>query len=119
MTGNSLALNSHLHFGLHDALLDASAAVGGVMPLSFETQMLRIGKLLFMRPCSRCPRSRDHICWDEDTAARLHDDISSAMFAGPEKPGRKNRQEYFLGPMIVTADGTNVSSRSSMASSGS
>ncbi len=73
------------------------------MPLSFETQMVRIGELfsdadVFVMPPYQRPYS-----WDEETAAQLYDDISSAMVRGtPGKPGRKNRQEYFLGPIIVT-----------------
>ena len=60
-----------------------------------------------MRPCSRCRRSRGHSAGTR-TAAQLHDDISSAMVRGaPEKPGRKNRQDYLLGPMIVTRGRTN------------
>ncbi len=77
------------------------------MPLSFETQMVRIGELfsdasVFVMPPFQRPYS-----WDEDTAAQLYDDISSAMVRGkPDRPGRKNRQEYFLGPIIVTRSQT-------------
>jgi hypothetical protein len=81
---------------------------GRVMPLSFETQMLRIGELFSDASVFEMPAFQRPYCWDEDTAAQLYDDISSAMVRGaPEKPGRKNRQEYFLGPMIVTRGQTN------------
>jgi hypothetical protein len=69
--------------------------------------MVRIGELfsdasVFVMPPFQRPYS-----WDEDTAAQLYDDISSAMVRGrPDRPGRKNRQEYFLGPIIVTRSPT-------------
>jgi uncharacterized protein with ParB-like and HNH nuclease domain len=60
------------------------------MPLSFETQMLRIGELLSDATVFDMPAFQRPFCWDEDTAAQLYDDISSAMVRGaPEKPGRK------------------------------
>ncbi len=78
------------------------------MPLSFETQMLRIGELLSDATVFEMPAFQRPYCWDEATAAQLYDDISSAMVRGaPEKPGRKNRQDYFIGPMIVTRGRTN------------
>jgi hypothetical protein len=73
------------------------------MPLSFETQMLRVGELFSDSACYVMPEFQRPYCWDEDTAGQLYDDISSAMVRGrPERPGRKNREEYFLGPLIVT-----------------
>jgi uncharacterized protein with ParB-like and HNH nuclease domain len=83
------------------------------MPLSFETQMMRIGELFSDAAVFVMPAFQRPYCWDEDTAAQLYDDISSAMLRGAqERPGRKNRQEYFLGPIIVTrergVDGCNV-----------
>jgi hypothetical protein len=83
------------------------------MPLSFETQMKRIGELFSDAAVFVMPAFQRPYCWDEDAAAQLYDDISSAMLRGAqERPGRKNRQEYFLGPIIVTCergvDGCNV-----------
>lgn len=73
------------------------------MPLSFDTEMLRIGELLADATIFVMPTFQRPFCWDDDTAAQLYDDISSAMVRGePDRPGRKNRQEYFLGPIIVT-----------------
>ena len=77
------------------------------MPLSFETQMLRIGELFCDAAVFTMPPFQRPYCWDEATAAQLYDDISSAMLRGqPDRPGRKNRQEYFLGPIIVTRGAT-------------
>lgn len=73
------------------------------MPLSFETQMLRVGELFCDAAVFTMPPFQRPYCWDEDTAGQLYDDISSAMLRGmPDRPARRNRQEYFLGPMIVT-----------------
>ena len=77
------------------------------MPLSFETQMIRIGELFSDAAAFEMPAFQRPYRWDEDTAAQLHDDISAAMIRGrPEKSGRKNRQDCFLGPVIVTRDRT-------------
>lgn len=73
------------------------------MPLSFETQMLRVGELFCDAAVFAMPPFQRPYCWDEDTAGQLYDDISSAMLRGmPDRPARRNRQEYFLGPIIVT-----------------
>jgi hypothetical protein len=73
------------------------------MPLSFDTQMVRIGELFSDTNVFVMPAFQRAYCWDDDTAAQLCDDISSAMLRGaPDRPGRRNRQEYFLGPIIVT-----------------
>jgi hypothetical protein len=75
------------------------------MPLSFDTQMIRVAELFSDASVFEMPAFQRPFCWDEDTAAQLHDDISAAMVRGrPEKGARKNRQDYFLGPMIVTRD---------------
>jgi uncharacterized protein with ParB-like and HNH nuclease domain len=73
------------------------------MPLSFDTQMVRIGELFSDANVFVMPPFQRPYCWDDDTAAQLYDDISSAMIRGAsERAGRKNRREYFLGPVIVT-----------------
>jgi hypothetical protein len=73
------------------------------MPLSFDTKMVHVGELFADANVFVMPAFQRPFCWDEDTAAQLYDDISSAMMRGvAERPGRKNRQECFLGPIIVT-----------------
>jgi Protein of unknown function DUF262/Protein of unknown function (DUF1524) len=73
------------------------------MPLHFDTKMVHIGELFADANVFVMPAFQRPFCWDEETAAQLYDDISSAMMRGAaERPGRKNRQEYFLGPIIVT-----------------
>lgn len=73
------------------------------MPLSFETQMLRIGELFSDSATYVMPGFQRPYCWDDDTAGQLYDDISSALVRGmPDRAGRRNREEYFLGPIIVT-----------------
>lgn len=75
------------------------------MPLSFETNMIRVAELLADASVFEMPTFQRPFCWDEDIAAQLCEDISAAEVRGrPEKSGRKNRQDYFLGPMIVTRD---------------
>ena len=72
------------------------AARGGVNAAQFETNMLRIGELFSDAATYFMPGFQRPYCWDEQTAAQLYDDISSAMVRGrPERPSRKNREEYF------------------------
>jgi hypothetical protein len=73
------------------------------MPLSFDTKMVHIGDLFADANVFVMPPFQRPYCWDEETAAQLYDDIHTAMMRGAaERPGRKNRQEYFLGPIIIT-----------------
>lgn len=73
------------------------------MPLSFTTQMMRIGDLFADASVFDMPDFQRPFCWDEETAAQLYDDIHAAMVRGAPRNGqRKNRQEYFLGPIIIT-----------------
>ena len=73
------------------------------MPLHFDTKMVHVGELFADANVFVMPAFQRPFCWDDETAAQLYDDISSAMMRGAaERPGRKNRQEYFLGPIIVT-----------------
>jgi hypothetical protein len=73
------------------------------MPLSFDTKMVHVGDLFADANVFVMPPFQRPYCWDEETAAQLYDDIHSAMMRGDaERAGRKNRQEYFLGPIIVT-----------------
>lgn len=75
------------------------------MPLSFETKMLRVGELFSDATVFEMPDFQRPYCWDEEIAAQLCEDIGAAEIRGrQERSGRKNRQEYFLGPMIVTRD---------------
>lgn len=77
------------------------------MPLSFETQMLSVAELFSDSAIYVMPSFQRPYCWDEDAAGQLYDDISSAMVRGrPERPSRRNREEYFLGPIIVTRSKT-------------
>jgi hypothetical protein len=72
-------LNSHLHFGLHDALLDASAAVGRGMPLSLETKTMTLGELFSGSNVFRMPIFQRPYSWDEETALELYDDIDQML----------------------------------------
>jgi hypothetical protein len=60
-----------LHFGFHDALLDASAAVGRGMPLSFETKTMTVGELFSGSNVFRMPIFQRPYSWDEETALEL------------------------------------------------
>jgi len=65
--------------------------------------MVHIGDLFADANVFVMPAFQRPYCWSEDTAAQLYDDIHAAMIRGAaDRPGRKNRQEYFLGPIIVT-----------------
>ncbi|XSG81613.1 MAG: DUF262 domain-containing protein [Methyloligella sp. ZOD6] len=76
---------------------------GFCVPLSFTTQMMRIGDLFADASVFDMPDFQRPFCWDEETAAQLYDDIHAAMVRGaPTNGRRKNLQEYFLGPIIIT-----------------
>lgn len=68
-----------MHFGLHDALLDASAAVGRGMPLSFETKTMTVGELFSGSNVFRMPIFQRPYSWDEETALELYDDIDQML----------------------------------------
>ena len=73
---------------------DGNLPGGAGMPLSFETQMLRIGELFADSATYVMPGFQRPFCWDDDTAGQLYDDISSAMVRGmPGRSGGRNREE--------------------------
>lgn len=79
-----------------------SRGLWGRVPLSFDTKMVHIGELFADANVFVMPPFQRPYCWGEE-ASQLYDDISSAMMRGEAvRTGRKNRQEYFLGPIIVT-----------------
>jgi hypothetical protein len=91
-----------LHFGFHDALLDASAAVGRGMPLSFETKTMTVGELFSGSNVFRMPIFQRPFSWEEETALELFGDVHQAM----EKSGDPGGGEYFLGPIIIAKNGS-------------
>lgn len=96
------ALNSGLQFSPRDALLWGQSRPVGACAAEFRHQDGHIGELFADANVFVMPPFQRPYCWGEE-ASQLYDDISSAMMRGEAvRTGRKNRQEYFLGPIIVT-----------------
>ena len=67
------------------------------MPLSFDTQMLRIGELFSDASVFIMPPFQRPYCWDDDTAVQLYEDISSAMICGaPEKTDSEKTEKIIF-----------------------
>jgi hypothetical protein len=97
-----VSLSSYLHFGVAHALLAAVAALGGGMPLSFETKTLTVGELFSGSNAFRMPIFQRPYSWDEETALEMFGDIDQAM----AKSDVAGSGEYFLGPIIIAQNGS-------------